>query len=157
MWRKFFIVGLMFGISMIFLSTPIWSEDIEIDEDCVLADLEGNWKARAFGRVDGHGNTIWDEVDVEINSEGAVLGGKYEEYEFAQNYNPEEKPEIEKKDKYRITGGQLSIDGDCIITGSLDLSNGSSYTVEQGQILVKKDSPKELVLSNLPPLDDGDI
>ena len=160
MWRKFLIVGLVLGITMMFLSAPAWAEDMMDEEafvSCEQADLEGNWKALAFGRSDSYGNTIWDKVDVEIDADGNVQGGKYTEYEFPKNYDPEKKLEIEKKDKYRMTGGELLVGEDCIISGYITLSNGTTYTVEQGQISMKKDQPKELVLSNQPGVLPGEI
>jgi hypothetical protein len=140
MWRKLLIVGLVLGISTIFLSASAWAgikAEEMVDEPlppkdslageesftptpCVQADLEGKWEGRAAISDEARRNHLgWCDFEVEVDASGAIVEGKYEGLD---------------KDKFEITGGELILSDDCTITGRITSDDGDLYVVRNGGI-----------------------
>lgn len=136
MWRKFLIVGLVLGISMIFLSAPTWAEEMideplppkdsladqdeEIFTPCEQVDLEGKWKGLAARSDEEFRNHLgWDDFKVEVEADGTIVDGKYKGFD---------------KVKSDITGGILTLSSDCRITGYILTSDGERLDVRTGSI-----------------------
>ena len=127
MWRKLFIIGVVFVFGMILLTPCTWADE-EFEEDegfipCEQVDLKGTWSAKV-GAVDEFGNHLcWEACSVTVDALGVVeASGTYEDCSQVTS---------------DITGGQLTISSGCIIEGYIETSNGTVY-VATGAIVDNK-------------------
>jgi hypothetical protein len=138
MWRKFLIVGLVLGISMIFLSAPAapaWAEEM-IDEPlpvpledrlpdeerftpCEQVDLEGVWTGRAARSDENSRHVCWDRFKVEVASDGTIVRGVYNRCDGERSL---------------IARGMLVVSPRCIIRGRLATTDRDLYVVRNGGI-----------------------
>ena len=115
MWRKCFIISMVFVFGMILLTPSTWADE-ELEEDegfipCAQVDLEGTWNSKV-GAVDEFGNHLcWENCNLTVDALGVVeAAGTYEDCSQVTS---------------DITGGELTISSGCVIEGTIETSNGT--------------------------------
>lgn len=116
MWRKSFIVALVFAFGTIPLyPASAWISDWEM---CEQQDLEGNWDAEVWAG-DSSGNQFWDQCTLTVGPDGLIHA------EGTYNNHIGESSDV--------TGGQLTINAECVIEGYIETSGGTVY-VQHGAV-----------------------
>ncbi len=111
MWRKSLIVALLLAFSVMLLSGPAWT---------ACPDLEGTWSAEIWAG-DPSGTQYWDQcVLMTVDSGGFIqAGGTYFTTRTGETSD--------------VTGGQLTMNANCEIEGTIETSDGTVY-VEHGAV-----------------------
>ena len=110
MCRKSLIVALLLAFSVMLLSGPAWT---------TCPDFEGTWDSEIWAG-DTSGAQYWDQCILTVDSGGFIQAeGTYFTTRTGETSD--------------VTGGQLTMNANCEIEGTIETSNGTVY-VERGAV-----------------------